>query len=513
MVIFAYGTLLRFWALSYDLPHAFNPDEAYIMDRAVGVADGNLRHGVIFRGSLPYYITGFTIRIASDFYPKIKQGYPTFQEAYTRDKTPFFIIGRAIVATYSVLTMIILYLFARALLGETIGLLSVIVLSMNLLEIQFSHEIYPDSALSFTMLSTLSLLYIAYKRKQSALFFVAAILIGLSTAQKLPGIVLLPFCILIYRRVLVSRHVPLATQIVRYTLLVGIVIITYILSYPFVFSELSTFGYKWNEDTRSNFSQLSILEVSFSEKIRDYITWLRDSTGSLVFLMSLVGAIHALRMNVYFTKLLLGFIVYFILFISLTKAHWDNYLFPILPLVSLFAAIGLHTAYKAFFSLIHTKYVSLLSIGLLLLPATVKSLWLAQSFAVPDTRTQEVQWFKKQRLEGVRVARDGYTSIPIPDDRVLVSKLTSDQLKNFDYFVLSSSYSPSFSHPRRNTTQLVKYYDEIMASYTKIVEFTPHEIILYRDDIRLLKQWDWLNQPPSLRGPKISIYSTQPKEK
>ncbi|MBI3559526.1 glycosyltransferase family 39 protein [Candidatus Gottesmanbacteria bacterium] len=189
------GAALRFWWIAYDLPYAFNIDEAYIMDGAVDVADGNLRHGVIFRGSLPYYVTGLTIRLASMVYSTIKQGFPTFREAYAYDKTPFYIVGRAIVASYSMLTMIVLFLIARALFSETIGLLTILIFSLNTLEIQYAHQIYSDTALSFFMLLTLYTLVIAYKHKRQSLFLVSAVIIGLAMGQKLPGSPELPIYI------------------------------------------------------------------------------------------------------------------------------------------------------------------------------------------------------------------------------------------------------------------------------------------------------------------------------
>lgn len=505
LMIIAFGALLRFWGIAYDLPYAFNPDEAYIMDRAVGVADGNLRHGVIFRGSLPYYVTGFTIKLASFIYPEIKKRLPKFQDAYAQDKTSFYVIGRAIVASYSILTMIILYLLARALFSETIGLLSVLIFSLNMLEIQYAHQIYSDTALSFFMLFTLYILLIAFKRKHHALVFISAIFVGLSTAQKLPGILLLPFSILIYRKILLDQHISLRQQMVRYVLITGIVIVVYIVSYPFVFGELSELPMKWIKDTEPNFYQLAILKVSYTEKIHDYIMWIRDGSGTIMFLMTLVGAYQILKRKVFIDNFLFTFVTCYLLFIAIGKAHWDNYILPILPVTSVFAAIGLYALYQGAVSLTHVKITSLILVGFLLLPAVRKSVWTAQSYSQPDTRSQEIQWLKDRHIDDSRVARDGYTSIGIPSNNVLLSKLSLHQLQSFDYFVLSSWYSQNFSNERRHTQELAAYYTTIMSLYPKVAEFPSRVNPLFMDDMLILKEY-FGKRIQLIRGPTITIY-------
>lgn len=512
LIILTFGATLRFWGIEYDLPYVFNPDEAYIMDRAVAVADGNLRHGVIFRGSLPYYITGGSIRLTKFFYPKLKQGYATFQESYVKDKTPFYIIGRAIVATYSVLTTIILYLLARALFNETIGLLSVFIFSLNMLEIQYAHQIYSDTALSFFMLFTLYILLIAFKRKNHVLIFISAILIGLSTAQKLPGILLLPFCIFLYRKILVSQHVPLRSQIYRYLLLTGIVVVVYIVSYPFVFSELSELPIKWIKDTEPNFYQLAILQAPYTEKIRDYTLWLRDGSGSVMLLMMFIGVYRVLRKNLFLSNIVLNFALGFLLFIAIGKAHWDNYILPILPITSLLAAVGFYTLYRGAVAYSRRKLFGLFLITLLLYPATIKAVWTTRSYTQPDTRSLEIQWLKAHHVDNSRVVRDGYTSIGIPPDTLLLSKLTTEQLQQFDYFVLSSWYSPNFSDTRRHTENLAAFYETIKTRYSKIVEFIAGENPMYIDDLPILSG-NYRKHINLIRGPTISIYSVHPAKR
>lgn len=506
-LIIAFGATLRFWGISYDLPYAFNSDEAYIMDRAVAVADGNLRHGVIFRGSLPYYITGFTIRLTSLFSPKVKLGFPTFQKSYEHDKTPFYIIGRAIVASYSVLTMITLYLLARALFSEAIGLLSVLIFSLNMLEIQYAHQIYSDTALSFFMLLTLYTLLIAYKLKRQSFFLVSAVLIGLAMGQKLPAIILLPLSILMYRIVLKAQLIPLHTQIARYVLLTGIVIVVYIVSYPFIFSELSTLQYKWHEDTRSNIAQLDILETRYGAKISDYMMWLRQSSGIIVALFTYIGAFKLLRRKKIFPKILLGFVMCFVLFISLVKAHWDNYLLPVLPIISLFATIGLYAWYTWIVASKRSIFIGLIFTGLLLYPGAIKAVWTARSYSQLDTRSQEIQWLNDRHIDNTRIARDGHSGIDVPSDTVLLSNLNHDQLRAFDYFVLSGWYSPNFNNPERHSPHLAQWYADLKNTYTKIAEFSPSDDIISHDDVQIFTSWNWWKESSPVRGPLISIYA------
>jgi len=103
LLIIIFASILRFYGNNYDLPYVFNPEEPYIMDKAVEVADGKLDHGIILRGSLPYYVTGLTIKLATIFYPSFLQGQQFITQAYKINKTPFYIIGRSICVLYSLI--------------------------------------------------------------------------------------------------------------------------------------------------------------------------------------------------------------------------------------------------------------------------------------------------------------------------------------------------------------------------------------------------------------------------
>ncbi|MBI3559527.1 hypothetical protein HY087_00145 [Candidatus Gottesmanbacteria bacterium] len=249
------------------------------------------------------------------------------------------------------------------------------------------------------------------------------------------------------------------------------------------------------------------METGYLDKIRDYIIWLRTGSGTIVFLATFIGACQVLKKRAFFTNLFMGFTLCFLLFIALAKAHWDNYILPILPITSLFAAVVLYTLYQGAVAYSHTKLFGLFLVGLLLYPATTKAVWIARSYSRPDTRSQEIQWFKDHHIESNRIARDGHTSIDVPSDTVLLSKLTHDQLKNFDYIVLSGWYSPNFANPKRNTPGLAQWYADLKRTYTKVAEFMPSDDMIFRDDIQVATIWNWWKQPPPVRGPQISIYA------
>ncbi|EKD90096.1 MAG: glycosyl transferase family 39, partial [uncultured bacterium] len=239
ILIIIFACILRFYGISFDLPYVFNVDEPYIMDKAVEVADGNLRHGIIIRGSLPYYLTGGIIKLATILNPSILKSQKTITQAYKLNKTPFYIIGRSISATYSILEIILVFFLGKLLFNSSVGLIGAFLAAISILSINFSHQVTPDTALSFSILLTLYMGILANKRNSYKLFIVSGLLVGFSASQKLTGILAWPIICLYLFNAKLFRSVSLPKKIL---FIFGITItplISFFLSYPYIFQDWS----------------------------------------------------------------------------------------------------------------------------------------------------------------------------------------------------------------------------------------------------------------------------------
>ncbi|MBI3559520.1 glycosyltransferase family 39 protein [Candidatus Gottesmanbacteria bacterium] len=467
MLIVLASAALRYTGLGYDLPHAYNPDDLYTMDQAVSVAGGAFP-AITRRGFLAPLMIGATMRVASTF-SSLKNVRGTFQEAYVADKTPFFLIGRGIIASFSVATIIVLFFLALSLVGEGGALLSTAVLAVNLLEIQYAHEIYADTVLMFATTLMLYFLVRAHARWHPVLLGFAFISLGIAMAVQITALLFLPLFFLLSIRVLRESSLPHRKKINLLLIIMVITVAAVILLAPALVARLHEFQTgKWLAPADPYVDPLGLpAATTYKEHVVSYLLWLRDSVNTLPFVMVVVGVFVAITKRNRFAPVLCGFTLWYFLVIATALPDWNILLLPILPIMSLFAGLGCIALYRFLVRAVRVKAVGMILVASLFVPATIKAFWFAHSYTVPDTRTLEAKWFTDHSVDESRVARDGFTSITLPPPNRLTSKLTRSELQSLDYVVLSSWYSRHFSEPWRNTPKLARFYTDIEDSYTR----------------------------------------------
>lgn len=507
-IIVCIGAYFRFQAIGYDLPNAYNPDDVYTMERAVAVADGSYHEAFTSHQPLHTLLIGLSIRAVSVFNPAIRNHAQSFTASYRQDKRPFFRISRTIVASTSVATVIVLFLLGRTVAGDAIGLLSALVFSLNILEIQYAHELYADTALTFLTVLTISVLARAYQQKRLLFLIIALCLLGFSIALKITGMLLFPFYIVISINIL--KHIKMKQSMKTFIYIVGFIITTTALIFllPVLVNELRFLQTHRFFDTSEMLQEYALRPTSYEENLRNFIIRIRDSTGTLILLTSFLGFYASLKKQNFLLVAIGIYVLFFILIIvSVGQDMWDNNVLPIFPLVSLFAAFGLASLYKLLNSLTRRRSLSFMLCSILFVPGFAKSYWMAHSYAQPDTRTQEFRWFQDHSIDQSRVARDAFTSITLPPSTVLTSRMHKEKLRSFDYVVLSNWYSKHFSEPWRNTPELARFYKEIEDSYRKVEVFSPNDSNVFIDDIELITHWNSWQRLNYIRGPTLSIYT------
>lgn len=493
MIILCVGAYFRFQGLGYDLPHAYNPDDVYTMERAIAVANGSYEEALTSHQPLHTILIGLSIRVVS----RINQ-----------DKNLHFFIARTMVASASVATIIVLFLLGQTIAGDAIGLAATFVFSLNILEIQYAHELYADTGLAFFTVLTVYVLVKAYQQKRLFFLIIALCFIVISVVLKITGILLLPFYIVLFINILKHIKTSQSTKVFIYSIGIIIVVSSMVFLLPVLINELHFLQAHRFFDTSQILYEYVLRPTSYGENVRDFIMRLRDSTGTLMLLMSFLGLFVGIKKRQYFLLTLGAYLLFFFLIIvSVGRDMWDNNLLPILPFVSLFAGFGLLAFYKFLKSLTNKSSISFILCATLFIPGLVKSYWMAHAYTIPDTRTQEAIWFQDHGFDQSRVARDAYTSITVPPSSVLTSRLSKEQLLSFDYVVLSSWYSKHFSESWRNTPELARFYKDIENSYKKVAVFSPKDTYVFIDDIVLLTQPDSWQRLNYIRGPTLSIFT------
>lgn len=493
LIIVCVGAFFRFQGLGYDLPYAYNPDDVYTIERAIAVAHGSYKGALTSHQPLHIILIGLSIRAVSMINP---------------DRRLFFLIARTMVASFSIATFIVLFFLGRTLAGDAIGFIAALVFSLNILEIQYAHELYADTTLAFFTVLTIYILAKAYQQKRFYLLVVALSLLTVSVALKITGMLIFPLYIVISINIL--KHIKIEQNFKVFIYIAVFIIPTIIMSFllPVLVNELRFLQIHRFFDTTETLHEYVLKPTTYGENLRNFIIRLRDSTGTLILIMSFLGVFVTLKKRNTFLLGLATFVLYFFLTIVVVgQDMWDNNIIPILPLVSLFAGFGVVTLYKFLNSLINKRSISFMLCAMLFIPGFVKSYWMSHSYTIPDTRTQESRWFQEHSIDQSRVARDAFTSITLPSLTVLTSRLTKEQLTSFDFVVLSSWYSKHFSESWRGTPELASFYKDIEDSYMKVVLYSPNDTNVFIDDIELLTRLGAWNQLKYIRGPTLSIYT------
>lgn len=506
LLIIIFAGIFRFYGINYDLPYVFNVDEPYIMDKTVEVADGNLRHGVVIRGSLPYYVNGLAIKLVTIINPSLLKGQKTIRDAYKIDKIPFYIIGRTISSFYSIAEIIVLFFIGKLIFNSSIALLAAFFTSISNLSINYAHQITPDTALSATILATLYFAVKASLRNNYRLFFISAFFVGIATAQKLTGILLLPIFFILFISSKLFRKLTLYSKILSLLSFIVCIFFAYFLSYPYLFQDINKIIYEWQWENQNTiwWNQLIINNIGILGRIGEYFYWLRTGTGSFLFYLSIVGIIISFLQKQFILTLLSLFMMIFLIGISIPIPYYDRWVIPLIPFMSLFTA-------KLFFELLlkfqkrNSPLFFYILLILISIPPLLRSIFFTLTFASSDTRILEANWVQENNIMESDILRDLYTSVTIPKEGKMLTRISESDLRNYRYFIASSYFYPRFfSRPNLSSEKAEKYI-YIFRNFQKIAEFLPQKISIHLDDFDLIfSSRDWnLYQ---IRGPRIMIY-------
>jgi len=507
LLIIIFASILRFYGNNYDLPYVFNPEEPYIMDKAVEVADGKLDHGIILRGSLPYYVTGLTIKLATIFYPSFLQGQQFITQAYKINKTPFYIIGRSICVLYSLIEIIVIFHIGKLLFTPSIGLIAAFLTSISILSINFSHKITPDTALSATILFSIYLILSAYKRNSYRLFLISAFFVGFSMAQKIVGIFVFPVLLV---SLLASKIFKNINKKRKIAMLIGITLIPFITffhSYPFLFLDVDKLIKEWSwENETIAWGELVIRDIGLFGRINKYlIKSINFGTGSFILILSSIGILISLHIKKIEAIFLILFTLIFLIGISIPIPNYDDWVLPLVSFVSLFTSVSIKKSIKIS-QKVSKKIKAFILFSLLLfviIPPLMKSIFTTILYKSSDTRTMENEWLERNNIKEEKILRDLYTSKYIPEK--MLTKVGFSNLSNYDYYIASDYFFSRFFIQENILPEKANMYRIVFNNYLKIKEFRPAIVNTYRNDLEfLLSVNKWFTH--QIKGPIISIY-------
>jgi 4-amino-4-deoxy-L-arabinose transferase-like glycosyltransferase len=181
------GALARAWGLWFGLPHTqARPDESVVAQIAIGFWKGTLNPGffdyptlfmyVLAAADLAYYVAG---RLSGAFH-----SVPDFLASWTTHWTPFYLIGRSIVAIAGTATIVVVARIAARLGGTAAGLIAGAFLALSFLHVRDSHFAVTDVPATLLICLSIDRLLRAHVNREPQQFFVAGVLAGLAVTTK-----------------------------------------------------------------------------------------------------------------------------------------------------------------------------------------------------------------------------------------------------------------------------------------------------------------------------------------
>ncbi|MEO8074934.1 MAG: phospholipid carrier-dependent glycosyltransferase [Acidobacteriota bacterium] len=178
------AAVLRFWALGRGIPYSVQVDEPEIVERAFNMMrHGSLNpHGFFDYPGLSLYLQ-FVVSCVRFLTGAISGKWTSLDQASTAS---FYLWGRAVVATFGVATVLLVYQIGMR-WGGRHALLAAGLFAVLPLHVRYSHYVLTDTPLTFFVTLTFLLSLAAHERNTLGAFAWAGAAAGLAAATKYNG--------------------------------------------------------------------------------------------------------------------------------------------------------------------------------------------------------------------------------------------------------------------------------------------------------------------------------------
>lgn len=414
------GALARYWALDFGLPHTqARPDETYIIDIARAFLSGNLLPPyydypwlymwLLSCVYLGYYVWGVVSGLFHSL-PDMIASWPTHWE-------PFFLLSRALSATFGTATVFVVFRLGRELWDEWTGLLAAWFLSLAFLHARDSHFGTTDVTAAFFITLAVGLLLAAHRSKSQRTFAAAGLVAGLAAATKYHAVLLLAPVVASYalhvaesssprRQALKDPRIPVFGLAFLAAFCVGI---------PFVLFD--TQGYVKAMALLWDSMRLGNPALDMGSGYRYHVELsLRHGLGLPLLLTGVAGSILILARERRVAVLLLSFPIAYYVAAGEVRNLFARYSVPLVPFLCLSAAHAVWVSARYIASrwpatamrerVLTGALGSALGV-LIVIPSATKILRFDRLISHTDNRVLVAQWFAAHVPAGCSVAQSG----------------------------------------------------------------------------------------------------------
>lgn len=467
--------LVNAWGIPKNLPYMHEVDEQQQIERTVRMATtGNLNPEWFGNpGSTLLYPMTAVYRLVFG---------PDSQSAYEQEFWPFNVIGRAISALYAILVVPLTFLIGRKSLGDIPGLIGAFLYIFYLIAIIHAQLIRTDSAGAFFGLLALWRILEVDDRPSWGNQIVAGLAIGLGLSSRFftapLGFILVAVDVLWWFRA------PDMRRSLWLPALVGLVMapIGFALTTPYFFldfqgamSSLEIAGRSTHAGA-DGLSRPENLAWYLTRAIPEIMTWPQ-------YLLAIAGGVIVVMRRRRRDLLVLGYLILFLITITMHALHWARWLIPVLPIMSLLVGVAIVWLAERFLAGNRARAVFIIAAVALL------AAWPAYQVVMhdirdsrPGTRVVAREWMIANLPPVSRIVLDPYTPPLRGTDFVFTENIVSlarsgtlDDYRQQGYthmVVSDETYQRFFNEPDRYP-EFIAFYEQLFAEGELIKQFQP----------------------------------------
>ena len=516
--VLAVAAFLRFKGVSWGLPYSYqDPDEKVVLLRAFRIARGHLNPEFFFYPSLLFNLIGTAIWGVSKFYVPHSGITLISPVTFVTDPTPYYLIGRSVVATCGVVSVYLMYRLGKEAFSRPVGLVAALFLAVEPLHVRYSHVAVTDvPATMFGLLALLLFLRAARLRSPRTLLF-GALAAGLATGTKynlgmlvVPGVIA---CWYVYRGQPAAHRVrALAARATRR--IAAPMLLAFVVSTPYAVLDPRHFLGDFVSQNKIVANGWLGFENVHNGYWYNLSVNLLASLGIVLLALGLIGIVLALVRHTRADLILVPYVIVYYLYVSSWHALMDRYLLPIVPLLMVLAvraclAPVARPAVRR--RAIVVAVATAVLLGAIVLPARA-SINYSRSLSGTDVRTVAKVWIERHLKPGTVIAMEPYGPPLVPYFDLRFYAEASLTTPSYTIYKLPLPL-PGASDPRARLRALVAHHVTYVVLSSQVDSRVmaaratyPLQILFYQELTRFGRNVATFTPRPGEQGPTITVY-------
>jgi len=494
LIIIGIYSVLNFWGVEKNLPYIPEVDEQHKVERAMRMAStGDLNPGwfghpgstVIYPLTAVYYVRyllldGSLSSVSGSELSKV----------YDENPSELYLAGRLISIFYAILSIPFIYLVGRNAFNARVGLLGTWLFILYPLVIYHNQYIRTDSAAIFWGMLSLWLCIRIYNNPSIWNQLFAGFSIGLSIASRYFMVSLIPVLLIVNGKLFFESATSKKNFLL--SMLVGLlaVCLGFTLSTPYFFLDSNTAIADLRNEARE--FHLGADGLSRFGNFRWYLLFAfpRSITWPQ-WILTIAGILIIIYRKLFLQVLLLGFVIIYLIGISISGLHWQRWIIPILPMIAIFCSQAVIFGVEVLAKKLQFKPST--RNGLLIILVFILSAYPASQLIMmdlrhsnPSTRVIAREWIIANLPERSKIAQEWYTA-PLNDTDYFVDEWFSLAYhaidfdvylqEGYDFLVVSDRiYKRFFNEPDRYRNE-VKFYTDLFGKSQLLFTIEPSKTV------------------------------------